>query len=133
VTEIYTALLTIELRAPARVRAAARQLFERLVGPCGLKWTIWEVDDSGLSLAEQDEVLAEAIAESRRAEIEALEEAEEPRPRIRPHVPTDAIRSSEAFRTALEEFASIAREDVTARWWHALLTPWGKRWWMARH
>ncbi|MGW3747001.1 hypothetical protein ACWD62_42490 [Streptomyces sp. NPDC005146] len=132
VTEMYTALLAIELRAPAKVRAAAHQLFERLVGPFGLKWTIWAVEEGGPSQVEGDEELAEAIAESQRAELEALEDGE-PRPRITPHLPPDAIRSSETFRDALDAFTSIAREDVTSRWWHALLTPWGKRWWMTRH
>ncbi|MFB8137511.1 hypothetical protein [Streptomyces mirabilis] len=132
VTEMYTALLAIELRAPAKVRAAAHQLFERLVGAFGLEWTIWEVEEGGPFQVEQDEELAEAIAESQRAELEAQEEAER-RPRITPYVPPDAIRSSEAFRIALDAFTSIAREDVTARWWYALLTPWGKRWWLTRH
>ncbi|MGW2331704.1 hypothetical protein ACWC5C_38970 [Streptomyces sp. NPDC001700] len=132
VTEMYTALLAIELRAPAKVRAAAHQLFERLVGPFGLKWTIWQVDEGGPSQVEEDEELAEAIAESHRAELEALEEGEL-RPHSTPYLPPDAIRSSEAFRDALDAFTRTAREDVTSRWWHALLTPWGKRWWTTRH
>ncbi|MFF7928748.1 hypothetical protein ACFZDP_48230 [Streptomyces mirabilis] len=100
VTEMHTALLAIELRAPAKVRAAAHQLFERLVGAFGLEWTIWEVEEGGSFQVEQDEELAEAIAESQRAELGAQEEGER-RPRITPYVPSDAIRSSEAFRIAL--------------------------------
>ncbi|CAL9668260.1 hypothetical protein [Streptomyces sp. enrichment culture] len=132
VTEIYTALLAIELRAPAKVRAAAHHLFERLVGPFGLEWTIWQVEEGGPTQVADDEELAEAIAESQRAELEALEDRG-PGPQSTPYLPSNAIRSSETFRDALDAFTSIAREDVTSRWWHALLTPWGKRWWMARH
>lgn len=134
VTEIFTALLAIDLRASAKVRAAAHQLFEGLVGVFGLQWTVWEIEESGPIQHEQDEELAAAIAESQQAELDALEDGGAPPPAT-PYTPPDVlrIRNSEAFREALEAFTSLARADVMGRWWHALLTPWGKRWWLARH
>ncbi|MGW2038703.1 hypothetical protein [Streptomyces virginiae] len=42
------------------------------------------------------------------------------------------IESSLHLIVELGAFADIARLDVTAQWWHSLLTPWGKRWWLGR-
>ncbi|MFE2165926.1 hypothetical protein ACFXB3_12785 [Streptomyces sp. NPDC059447] len=44
----------------------------------------------------------------------------------------DAVVSSRYLLMGLHEFTEMARLDVTARWYHALMTPWGKRWWLGR-
>ncbi|MER6213618.1 hypothetical protein ABT213_06115 [Streptomyces sp. NPDC001674] len=36
------------------------------------------------------------------------------------------------LRMELDAFAEVTRLDLTARWWHVMLTPWGRRWWLAR-
>ncbi|MFD3945534.1 hypothetical protein [Streptomyces sp. NPDC058579] len=42
------------------------------------------------------------------------------------------ITSNAELLEQLREFAKTARLDVTSRWWHHLLTPWGRRRWLAR-
>ncbi|MFF9005324.1 hypothetical protein ACF087_05765 [Streptomyces goshikiensis] len=42
------------------------------------------------------------------------------------------MTDSAGLLRALTEFAEVARLDVTARWYHSLLTPWGKQRWLGR-
>jgi hypothetical protein len=73
ITEAMTALLAIGIRAPAKVRAAAHELADSIVGPFGLDWQMWEYEDTP---APPDPETEAAIEEDRAAKRKAIEWAE---------------------------------------------------------
>jgi hypothetical protein len=115
-TELLSALLALDIRAPKQVRTAAYELFSKIVGPFGVDYQWWhKYTAEDFQPTDPDE------------EYPDDEDDEDYGGPPVPH-----IRSSEQFLSELMGFTDIARADVTAQWWHALLTPWGRRWWLAR-
>ncbi|MFI1975424.1 hypothetical protein [Streptomyces wedmorensis] len=119
VNGLLAALLSIELRAPRHVRDAANDLFQQLVAVPAIAGKTGWVRELPEDLAVEEEkrvqgwmVPFEYTASGRRRH--------------------KVVTSSIELLTEIRAFADIARLDVTARWWHSLLTPWVKRWWLAR-
>lgn len=110
VTELLASLQAVELRAPKHVRLAANDLFEYITsvdttegGPTpSLSWTTL----------------------TRSARLSGTRDEWE--------LGGDEVVSSSTLLMGLREFTEAARLDVLGRWWHVLLSPWGKRWWLAR-
>ncbi|MGA5183055.1 hypothetical protein [Streptomyces pseudogriseolus] len=142
-TELLVARMAVELRAPVPVRNAAERLFRLIVGHDwgygGISPTGWlKLDD--IEVPDPAQLEAEAATWSaERPELEELPEvavppeAEAAREGGADPFP-DGVQDSETFLAALVEFARIAREDVTARWWHPLVKPWSRlrSWWWRR-
>jgi len=144
-TELLVARMAVEVRAPARVRDAAERLFRQIVGQ---DWGYGGISPTGwakLDVVETEAQFAETVDEWRagRREFPELPEADVPpeaeaagEGRTDPF--PDRVEDSDTFLAALVEFARIAREDVTARWWHRLVKPvvrgWSRlrRWWWRR-
>ncbi|MFG2984935.1 hypothetical protein ACGFYQ_27375 [Streptomyces sp. NPDC048258] len=131
VNGLLAALLAIELRAPRHVRNAARDLFRRLIGVGTLtQRTGWR---KKVTLPD---------APGGRAAIGPIPPDLDNRVSgtfyLPHHLEDDhrleytVITSSDELHERLIDFARIARLDVTARWYHSLMTPWGKRWWLKR-
>ncbi|MCX5261782.1 hypothetical protein OOK27_47975 [Streptomyces canus] len=122
ITELLSAVLAIDLRAPRHVRAAANQLFGRLVGAMvfpsslGGPTTGW---NTTVDIPEGQEGVS--LFDLRLKGLVQYGPGELP-----------IITSNAELLEQLREFAETARLDVTSRWWHRLLTPWGRRWWLAR-
>ncbi|MET9735640.1 hypothetical protein ABZZ79_34945 [Streptomyces sp. NPDC006458] len=110
VTEMLASLQAVELRAPKHVRLAANQLFEYIVS--------MDTTEGGSVPTLQWTKL------TRSARLIGTRDMFE--------LDGDEVVSSDILLMGLREFTEIARLDVTARWYHALLTPWGKRWWLNR-
>ncbi|MFI8769489.1 hypothetical protein ACIGN6_31920 [Streptomyces sp. NPDC053792] len=126
ITELLAAVLAIDLRAPRHVRAAANQLFGRLIGAMVLPLTDHPTTGWNTTAAPSaDEKGSTGIFDWRLRGLVHWSFREG-----RGELPI--ITSSNELLTQLREFAEIARIDVTSRWWHHLLTPWGRRWWLAR-
>ncbi|MFF9638736.1 hypothetical protein ACF1D2_29680 [Streptomyces bacillaris] len=124
VTELLSAVLAIDLRAPRHVRAAANQLFGRLVGaavmaPLGHPRTGWHTT---VDVPEGQVVSTIDLHLRGLTQLQHGEHGSE----------LPIITSNAELLQQLREFAEVARIDVTTRWWHHALTPWGRRWWLGR-
>ncbi|MEU9757563.1 hypothetical protein AB0D90_31290 [Streptomyces althioticus] len=142
-TELLVARLAVEVRAPAAVRFAAERLFRLIVGH---DWGAWGISPTGWVKLDDIEVPDPAVLEAEAAGWAAgrPELEEPPEVAVPPEAEAagegsagpsrDRVRDSEEFLAELVEFARIAREDVTARWWHPLVKPWFRlrRWWWRR-
>ncbi|MFE6268049.1 hypothetical protein ACFVQ9_04565 [Streptomyces goshikiensis] len=156
--ELLAARMAVQLRAPKAVREAAETLFRHIVTvgskepeellsrPTGGTMKVRKGSFMDPARRTQDPAADSdnqpAGANETRKPHSLLDE--EP---VMLRVPGEWDRDGEVWFTfdlgrvmtdsagllrALTEFAEVARLDVTARWYHSLLTPWGKRRWLGR-
>ncbi|MFD5143143.1 hypothetical protein [Streptomyces sp. NPDC058401] len=116
VTELLAAQQAVHIRAPLHVRTAANELFTYLMSV--------DTTEGGPKAELQWMKLTRKATLTRKTLQPGAEYPFELR--------GDEVVSSDFLLMGLYEFTEMARLDVTARWYHALLTPWGKRWWLKR-
>ncbi|MFJ6355018.1 hypothetical protein ACIQKB_36875 [Streptomyces sp. NPDC092046] len=134
IRELLVALHAVKLRAPRHVREAAERLFNMIVAVAFMDFEAgWKYETHDRAYGHGKKADPENFRFGKVylnfEDLHFLLGGPESHPDPRKW---KVIESSLHLIVELGAFASIARLDVTARWWHSLLTPWGKRWYLSR-